>query len=79
MRKLLPILLALAVLIPFAAPAWAQCAMCRTALESSAEGKVLASSFAQGILLLLFLPYAIFGTISYAVYRAYRNRQKLEN
>ena len=79
MRKLLPIMLAFAVLITFAAPAWAQCAMCRTALESSAEGKVLASSFAQGILLLLFLPYATFGTISYAVYRAYRNRQKLEN
>jgi hypothetical protein len=50
--------------------------MCRTALESSPEGKVLASSFAHGILLMLFLPYAIIGTFGFIVYRAYRNRQK---
>jgi hypothetical protein len=71
MRKLLTV----AFIIFFQVPAWAQCAMCRTALESSPEGKVLASSFAHGILMMLFLPYIIFGTISYAVYRAYRNRQ----
>jgi hypothetical protein len=53
--------------------------MCRTALEASEEGRFLASSFAHGILLLLFIPYAIFGTIAYAVYRAYRNRQKDAN
>jgi hypothetical protein len=76
MRKLLT---AIFVMILLEAPVWAQCAMCRTALESSPEGKVLASSFAQGILMMLFLPYIIFGTISYAVYRAYRNKQKIEN
>lgn len=79
MQKLLSIPLTFAVLIALAAPAWAQCAMCRTALESSAEGKVLAGTFAQGILLLLFLPYIIFGTVAYAVYRAYRNRQSAQN
>ncbi len=79
MRKLLQIALGFVALITFAVPAWAQCAMCRTALESSAEGRMLASSFAQGVLILLFVPYAIFGTIAYAVYRAYRNRQKVEN
>ena len=51
--------------------------MCRSALESSPEGKVMASSFAHGILLLLFLPYVIFATISWAIYRAYR-RKKLQ-
>ena len=71
MRKLMTV----AFLIFLEVPAWAQCAMCRTALESSPEGKVLASSFAHGILMMLFLPYVIFGTISFAVYRAYRNRQ----
>ena len=50
--------------------------MCRTALESSPEGRFLASSFAHGILLLLFLPYVIFGTLIFAVYRAYRKKRK---
>ncbi len=52
------------------------CAMCKAALESSPEGRFLAGSFAHGILLLLFLPYVIFGTISFAVYRAYRKKSK---
>ena len=50
--------------------------MCKTALESSPEGRFLASSFAHGILLLLFLPYVIFGTLTFAVYRAYRKKLK---
>jgi len=50
--------------------------MCRTALESSPEGKFLASSFAHGILMLLFLPYIIFGTIATVVVRAYRKKSK---
>jgi hypothetical protein len=73
-RKLLtifPVTCAIAIL---EMPAWSQCSMCRTALESSPEGKVLASSFAHGILMMLFLPYIIFGTVGYVVYRAYRNR-----
>jgi hypothetical protein len=53
------------------------CAMCRTALESSPEGKVLASSFAHGILMMMFLPYAIIGTAGFVLYRAYRKKQKV--
>jgi hypothetical protein len=74
MRKLLllPVLFALDL------TAWAQgCALCRAALESSPEGKVLASSFAHGILLMMFLPYAIVGTAAFALYRAYRKKQKI--
>ena len=50
--------------------------MCRTALESSPEGKILASSFAHGILMMMFLPYAIIGTAGFVLYRAYRKKQK---
>ena len=57
-----------------AGDAFAQCAMCRTALESSAEGQAIAGSFRQGILLLLAAPYAILGTIGYVVYRAYKKK-----
>lgn len=79
MRKLLQAFLLAFVIVALEMPAWSQCAMCRTALESSPEGKFLASSFAQGILLMLFLPYAIFGTIAFAVYRAYRKKQNPQN
>ena len=65
------------MMITLESSAWAQgCAMCKTALESSPEGRLLAGSFAHGILLLLFLPYVIFATISLAVYRAYRKKLK---
>jgi hypothetical protein len=77
MHRLRSISLTVAVFIALEFSGWAQgCAMCRSALESSPEGKVLAGSFAQGILLLLFLPYIIFAAISWAVYRAYRRKSK---
>jgi hypothetical protein len=75
MRKLLPVILIVAAIIAFESSVWAQCSMCRTALESSPEGKFLASSFAHGILMLLFLPYIIFGTIATAVIYAYRKKK----
>jgi hypothetical protein len=53
---------------------WAQCAMCVTALQNSAEGKVIAESFGNGILFLLAIPYVIFGTIAYTIYRAYKRK-----
>ena len=77
MRRLLPAIAIIAVMITLEHSAWAQgCSMCKTALESSPEGRFLAGSFAHGILLLLFLPYVIFGTISLVVYRAYRKKLK---
>lgn len=46
-----------------AEPVWAQCAMCRTALTESAEGRQLAQGFNRGILFLLAAPYLVFGTL----------------
>jgi hypothetical protein len=54
--------------------AWSQCAMCVTALQNSAEGKLIAESFGIGILFLLAVPYVIFGAFGYTVYRAYRRK-----
>ena len=56
-------------------PAQAQCAMCRTALENSPEGRTMAASFNRGILLLLAVPYAILGTVGVVVFRAHRRKQ----
>ena len=50
--------------------------MCRAALENSAEGKAVASSFAHGILMMLVLPYGLFGTFGVLIYRAYRKKSK---
>jgi hypothetical protein len=67
----------IAALALLEASAFAQgCAMCRAALESSAEGRLVASSFAHGILMMLILPYVLFGIFGIIVYRAYRKKSK---
>jgi len=60
---------------------WAQgCAMCKTALEQSPEGQALAKSFDYGILFLMGVPYAMFGTAGFFAFRAYRKHvKKAEN
>ncbi len=54
------------------AAAFAQCAMCKAAAESSPE---LTSKLNAGILYLLSVPYMIVGTFAALIYRAYQ-RQK---
>ena len=77
MRKLFTITWFIAVLALRNTSAFAQgCAMCRAALESSAEGRFVASSFAHGILMMLVLPYVLFGVFGIIVYRAYRKKSK---
>ena len=50
--------------------------MCRAALENSAEGRLVATSFAHGILMMLILPYLLLGIFAFVVYRAYRKKSK---
>jgi len=50
--------------------------MCRAALENSPEGRAIAAGLAHGILLMLILPYCLFGTFGYFIYRAYRKKSK---
>ncbi|GEM_PF-2649690 len=53
----------------------AQCPMCKTALEQSAEGQHLASAFNTGILFLLCVPFVIVGMVALIVYRQHRRMQ----
>ena len=78
MRKPLALFLLVVLVLMVATPsAWAQgCAMCKTALENSPEGKAVAESFNYGILFLMGVPYAMFGTAGVFVFRAYRRRAK---
>jgi hypothetical protein len=72
-RHLFLTILVIAVFVLLEVSGWAQgCAMCKTALENSAEGKALAKSFDYGILFLMGIPYAMFGAAGIVVYRAYR-------
>jgi len=48
--------------------------MCRAALESSEDGKTIAEGLANGILLLLILPYGLLATFGFFIYRAYRKK-----
>ena len=79
MRSRTPILLAaFAALLVFAAfpePTLAQCAMCRTALQSP-EGRALAAAFRRGILFLLIVPFSAVGIVVWRVQRRIRDHQQ---
>lgn len=55
-------------------PAFAQCAMCRTALEQNAP---VAASFNRGILFLLSMPYLVFGTLAGGFFWLRKRRESL--
>jgi hypothetical protein len=56
---------------------WAQgCSMCRAALENSPEGKTIAAGLANGILLMLILPYGLMATFGFILFRAYRKKSQ---
>ena len=55
-------------------PGWgfAQCEMCKTGLTNSAEGLRLLDGFRSGILLLIAMPYVLFGTLALVIFWIYR-------
>ncbi len=57
-------------------PLRAQCAMCRTALLGSAEGRYLAQGFNRGILFLAGVPFLAIGIVSLLVFRSARCHRK---
>jgi hypothetical protein len=77
MRRLVTGISVAIVVLLLEVPGFAQgCAMCRAALEQSAEGRFVASSFAHGIIMMLVLPYALLGIFGVIIYRAYRKKSK---
>jgi hypothetical protein len=59
----------------------AQCAMCRSQVESSieGEGKVVGRGLNDGILYLMTIPYFILGGFAYMVYRNWKGGQQKSN
>ncbi len=72
-RLLIIILIILLVVLLVMETAFAQCAMCRQALETSAEGGQLAQGMNLAILILLLPPVLMFVGIFTLAYR-YRNQ-----
>jgi hypothetical protein len=62
-------LLACGLLALLAAPAAAQCVMCKTALTGSAEGRAMTARFNHGILLMVFAPYFVMAGFVVVVFR----------
>jgi hypothetical protein len=52
-----------------AAPAFAQCAMCKTALTASPEGRHMAGQLNLAILMLVFSPYVIAASVAGVLFR----------
>ena len=75
-KKLTGPLAVLTLMLTLEGTGWSQCAMCRTALESSVEGQQMAEGFRQGIIFLLAAPYAVIGGISYAIVKAHKNKRQ---
>jgi hypothetical protein len=78
-RKSLLIGLASAlVLFVVVSQAGAQCAMCRTALESSAEGRALIEKLNLGIILLIAAPFGIAVAVGVAMAKSRRRLRAAE-
>ena len=73
-KRILGPLAIMAAMLALEGTGWSQCAMCRTALENSVEGQQIAEGFQQGVIFLLAAPYAILGSITYGVVRAFKKR-----
>jgi hypothetical protein len=75
-RRRTALVIAATVVLVFAADAaFAQCAMCRRALQSP-EGQRMIAAFQNGILILLAAPFALFGAIATLAVRAQRRRPR---
>jgi hypothetical protein len=70
-RRSLTVLVTMAVLLAVGETALAQCAMCRTALQSP-EGQRMIGALRHGILLLLAAPFVVFGTVAVLAVRQQR-------
>lgn len=71
-RALRRLAVALLLALPLAQPgaAAAQCAMCKTALTNSEEGRWMSRQFNQAILVMMFAPYLLMGAGAAYLFRA---------
>lgn len=70
-------LLLLTLLFFVSSEAFAQCSMCRAALDSQ-QDKSVAEGINNGILFLMAFPYLLVGGLGYYIYRVYSSKKNDE-
>lgn len=71
MKRWLPFILVILVMVLFTHHAVAQCAMCQATAETSHDaGSAAADGLNKGVLYLFFTPYIVIATIGYFWWRA---------
>ena len=68
-------LLVLGVLLLAADPAAAQCSICKTVLTQSPEGRQIGATVNTAILVMLFAPYLVFGSLVVILFRVRITRE----
>jgi hypothetical protein len=68
-RKTWALLCLAVVLLAKSTPAFAQCAMCKTLLTNSPEGRAMTASFNSAILLMLAAPYLVAASLAFVLFR----------
>jgi hypothetical protein len=63
-------LVTLGILILAGAPVLAQCSLCKTVLTQSPEGRQLSETFNFAILVMVFAPYLVFGSLALILFRS---------
>lgn len=76
MKRALPILALIVVLLVITVSADAQCAMCQATAETSRDaGASAADGINKGVLYILVMPYIIMATIGYFWWRSRNKKQ----
>ena len=74
MKKFIPTILILSILLLLPEMAEAQCSMCRAVLQSEADQSA-AKGINDGILYLMIFPYLLIGGVGYFIYRSKKNKK----
>jgi hypothetical protein len=62
-------ILTLGLLLLVGGPVLAQCSLCKTVLTQSPEGRQLSETFNLAILVMVFAPYLVFGSLALILFR----------
>lgn len=78
MRRFILSISVLVLLMMSPVASFAQCAMCRTQVESNinGQGKVVGRGLNDGILYLMTMPYLILAGFGYMAYKNWKNSEK---
>ncbi len=78
LKKTIYIVLVLCLVFILSDNLQAQCAMCGASVQSSEEGNEMVAGLNAGILYLLAIPYILFMTFAFFIYRSIKRKKQQE-